>query len=134
VRRRGKPCWHTLVNTVYLYLKIINFFPAWCRLNRHQWWPTFGLWYWQRSTSNNSRSSQEVCNFAQLGAGSFQKDIVKIILLYRHKFKAKQKSVIGQMLDTDTKKLTDFNWDRYASIVEHKTRFSIKKHIDYVNW
>jgi geranylgeranyl pyrophosphate synthase len=28
VRRRGKPCWHTLVNTVYLYLKIINFFPA----------------------------------------------------------------------------------------------------------
>uniref|UniRef100_A0A915LF85 Farnesyl pyrophosphate synthase n=1 Tax=Meloidogyne javanica TaxID=6303 RepID=A0A915LF85_MELJA len=35
---------------------------------------------------------------------------------------AKQKTVIGQMLDMNTTDLSEFTWSRYSSIVKHKTR------------
>lgn len=34
---------------------------------------------------------------------------------------AKQKTVIGQMLDMNTTDLSEFTWSRYSSIVKHKT-------------
>ncbi|KAL3096929.1 hypothetical protein niasHS_002645 [Heterodera schachtii] len=45
----------------------------------------------------------------------------KMHAILRDFSEAKQKTVIGQMLDTDTIELDTFSWSRYASIVEHKT-------------
>ena len=87
VRRRGKPCWHTL--------------------------PDVGM------TAINDGLLLD-CGIDNVIRRTIPEH-PRMQAILKSIAEAKQKSVIGQMLDTDTKELTEFTWERYAAIVEHKT-------------
>jgi len=63
------------------------------------------------------------CTIWNLESPSVVTQVVILRFLCNYFFqKAKQKTVIGQMLDMTTTDLSQFTWSRYSSIVKHKTR------------